>query len=133
VLIYLRQLTAERDSLTATATSLAETAANESRDLTETEAASLASMQTRCAAIDQQLMTYSEQVDATRAYAALRGRLSETTDDGSTADPPPRGGALATREPQGWGELFTSSAEFRAYGVAGVVRAGARHPRGFPR
>ena len=124
MLTYLRQLTAERDSLTAAATSLADTAATEGRDLTETESASLASMQTRCAAIDQQLTTYGGQVDSTRAYAALRARLSETTDDGSDALPPTRGGgALATRgatpPPQGWGEMFTASAEFRAYGGRG--------------
>ena len=121
MLTYLRQLTAERDSLTATATALAETAATEGRDLTETEAASLASMQTRCAAIDSQLTTYSGQLDATRAYAALRGRLSETTDDGGALDPPaPRGAPqLATRAPEGWGELFTASAEFRAYNGRG--------------
>ena len=67
MITYLRQLTAERDSLTAAASSLAETAATEGRDLTETESASLASMQTRCAQIDTQLTTYGEQVDATRA------------------------------------------------------------------
>lgn len=121
MLTYLRQLTAERDSLTAAATSLADTAATEGRDLTETEAASLASMQTRCATIDQQLTTYGAQVESTRAYATLRGRLTETTDDGSHGDPPSPRGALATRtpEPQGWGELFTTSAEFRDYGGRG--------------
>ena len=116
MITYLRQLTAERDSLTAAATSLAETAATDGRDLTETEAASLASMQTRCAAIDQQLTTYGEQVDATRAYAALRSRLTETTDDGAAAHPPAR---METRAPQGWGEQFTASEAFRNYNGRG--------------
>ena len=122
MLTYLRNLTAERDSLTATATSLADSAAEASRDLTDTEAASLASMQTRCAEIDAQLMTYGAQVDATRAYATLRGRLSETTDDGSDSNPPARGGALATRgavDARGWGELFTESDAFRGYNGRG--------------
>jgi HK97 family phage major capsid protein len=119
VLVYLRQLTAERDSLTATATALAETAAGEGRDLTETEAASLASMQSRCAQIDTQLATYGEQVDSQRAYAALRERLTATTDE------PPRGpgAALATRSPEppptSWGELFVASASFRDYSGRG--------------
>jgi hypothetical protein len=116
VLTYLRQLTAERDSLTAAATQIAETAATEGRDLTETEQASLASMQSRCAVIDGQLSTHGAALDSQRAYAALRAHLSETTDDGTTT--PPRG-ALATREAapdrRGWGELFTDSEAFRTY------------------
>lgn len=122
MITYLRQLTAERDSLTAAASSLAETAATEGRDLTETESASLASMQTRCAQIDTQLTTYGEQVDATRAYAALRSRLSETTDDGSQPPPPNTGGRLATRAPEpphGWGAMFVASDAFRAYNGRG--------------
>ena len=119
MLVYLRQLTAERDSLTAAATQLADTAAGEGRDLTDTEAASLASMQQRCAAIDTQLTTYGDQVDSQRAYAALRARLTETTDD----ETPTRGRALETRQPanppRGWGELFTASEAFRNYSGRG--------------
>jgi HK97 family phage major capsid protein len=122
VLTYLRQLTTERDSLTAAATSLAETAATEGRDLTETEAASLATMQTRCAAIDAQLTTYGQQADSARAYADLRAHLTQTTDDG-TPTPPPRGaGTLELRgaeDRRGWGEMFTDSDAFRAYNGRG--------------
>jgi hypothetical protein len=126
MLTYLRQLTAERDSLTAAATSLAETAANESRDLTETEQASLSSMQARCASIDQQLTTYGEQVDSQRAYATLRARLSETTDDGSTSAP--AGGALATRGaqvPEAWVDPLMAVLERSNYSGRGSIELGA--------
>ena len=52
MITYLARLTDERDSLTATATALATRAADDDRDLTETEQQSLRSMQERCAAID---------------------------------------------------------------------------------
>jgi hypothetical protein len=123
MLVYLRQLTAERDSLTAAATSLADTAAGESRDLTDTERASLATMQERCAAIDSQLTTYGAQVDATRAYAALRGRLSETTDDGSHAP----AGALATRgaqTPEHWTDPLIAKLSGSGYNGRGSLELG---------
>ena len=90
MLVYLRQLTAERDSLTCGGDLASRLRRRRGADLTETETASLGSMQTRCAAIDQQLNTYGGQVEATRAYAALRSRLSESTDDGSGDLPPTR-------------------------------------------
>jgi hypothetical protein len=46
MLTYLRRLTDERDSLTQSATDLADHAATEERDLTDTERASLTSWQT---------------------------------------------------------------------------------------
>ena len=57
MLTYVQNLTSghERESLTASATSLTEAAATESRDLTETELSSLQSWSERCAAIDSQL------------------------------------------------------------------------------
>ena len=112
MLTYVRQLTTERESLTASATSLTEAAANESRDLTETEQASLRSWSERCAAIDNQLGTLDEQMQSQRAYAALRGRLEVTE-----ADPEPER-ELQTRgvpAPQDWGSLFVGSEAFRTY------------------
>ena len=112
MLTYVRQLTDERESLTATATGLADTAATEGRDLTETEQASLGAMQTRCAAIDAQLGTLDGQMQSQRAYAALRDRLDLTE-----ADPVPdrelqtRGAAV----PQDWGSMFVASEAFRTY------------------
>jgi hypothetical protein len=115
MLTYARNLTTERESLTASATSLTDAAASESRDLTETEMASLQAWSQRCADIDRQLGTLDEQMRSQRAYAELRTRL-----DATEADPDPAA-ALAARAapvtpaPQGWGELFVASDAFRNY------------------
>jgi Phage capsid family len=119
MLTYVRQLTAERESLTQSATTLADAAASESRDLTDTEQASMASWAERCAHIDGQLATFGDQLESQRAYAALRSRLA-ADDDPPTG--PGRALALApggmntrTPEPQGWGELFVASDAFHNY------------------
>ena len=115
MLTYARQLTTERESLTASATSLTDGAAAESRDLSETEMASLQAWSQRCADIDRQLGTLDEQMQSQRAYAELRTRL-----DATEVDPAPAA-ALATRAapapaaPQGWGDLFVNSEAFRTY------------------
>ena len=116
MLTYVRQLTTERESLTASATSLTEAAATEARDLTETEQASLQSWSQRCAQIDTQLGTLDEQMQSQRAYAALRGRL-----DATEAEPEPSR-ELQTRGvhvPQDWGSLFVNSDAFRGYNGRG--------------
>ena len=112
MLTYARQLTDERESLTASATGLTDAAAAESRDLTETELASMSAWSQRCAAIDTQLGTLDEQMRSQRAYADLRTRLDHTE-----ADPEPAR-ELATRSaptPQDWGSLFVHSEAFRTY------------------
>lgn len=111
MLAYLKRLTDERDSLTATATALTDKAATEQRDLSETEAASLATMQTRCAEIDGQLVTYDGQATSMRAYATLRSRLTAEPDPEAPA-PPPTPETLQTRS---WGDLVLDSAQFREY------------------
>ena len=116
MLTYARQLTTERESLTASAVSLTDAAATESRDLTETEQASLHSWSERCAAIDAQLGTLDEQMQSQRAYAQLRSRLDVTE-----ADPEPSR-ELQTRGvpvPQDWGSLFVGSEAFRNYNGRG--------------
>ena len=117
MLTYVRQLTTERESLTASATSLTEAAANETRDLTETEQASLRSWSERCAAIDNQLETLDGQMQSQRAYASLRSRL-----DATEADPEPSR-EMQTRGappvPQDWGSLFVGSEAFRDYNGRG--------------
>ena len=114
MLTYVRQLTDERESLTASATGMADAAATDGRDLTETEQASLSAMQTRCAAIDAQLGTLDEQMQSQRAYAALRGRLELTEPEPDPARDLQLRGAPA---PAGgdWGSLFVASDAFRAY------------------
>lgn len=110
---YLRRLTDERDSLTQTATAITEQAAQENRDVTDTERASLGTMSTRCAEIDEQLRTYGQQLESSRAYAQLRSALGDD-------EPPPAPRELGNRStPQSqavrWGEVFIESAAFRSY------------------
>jgi HK97 family phage major capsid protein len=118
MLTYLRRLTDERDSLTQSATDLAEHAAADERDLSETERASLSSWQTRCAEIDTQLTEYNAQAESQRAYARLRDTLH--TDDDADADRRPAR-RVQTREPdrQSWGDLFVGSDAFANYVGAG--------------
>jgi len=123
MLTYLRRLTDERDSLTQSATDITERAAREERDVTDTERASLTTMQTRCAEIDGQLTEYNAQAESQRAYARLRDSLH--TDDPEPAETP--GGLPARRiqtrdaeVPQGWGELFVESPAFTNYPGAGT-------------
>lgn len=129
---YLTRLQRERDSLTQTATALAETAATEDRDLTDTERNQLGTMQTRCAEIDGQLTTYSQQLDSQRAYARLRATLEDQSDqDGHQGQNGQGAGAAGQLQLQqrnldsrSWGQLVTDSLEFRAYngrGSSGVV------------
>jgi len=120
MLTYLRRLTDERDSLTTSATELANRAADEDRDLTETEATSMRGWQTRCAEIDGQLAEYNAQAESQRAYARLRATL-EQDDDTPPARTPAR---LNTRqaEPIGWGEAFVESDAFANYPGAGTSR-----------
>lgn len=116
MLTYLRRLTDERDSLTQSATDITERAATEERDVTDTERASLTTMQTRCAEIDAQLTEYNAQAESQRAYARLRDSLHTDEPD----EPPAR--RMQTRQaepPRGWGEQFVESDAFRNYVGAG--------------
>jgi HK97 family phage major capsid protein len=117
MLTYLRRLTDERDSLTQSATDLADHAATEERDLTDTERASLTSWQTRCAEIDGQLTEYNAQAESQRAYARLRDSMEQHEDDG-----PPARRRLETRDAElgrGWGDTFVESDAFTNYVGAG--------------
>ena len=113
---YLARLQRERDSLTQTATGLTEAAASDDRDLTETEQTQLRTMAERCAEIDTQLGTYSQQLDSQRAYAQLRQRLT-ADDQQPDDDPQPRGMQRRTVELEqvNWGQSFIDSAQFRSY------------------
>lgn len=121
---YLRRLTDERESLIGTATGITDRAAAEERDLTETEAATLASLQARGAELDAQLETYSAQEQSQRAYAQLRERLGGT-DPSSESQPAggqlERRGGVATLERASWGQALIESDALRSY-----VQAGAR-------
>jgi hypothetical protein len=77
-------------------------------------------MQTRCAEIDGQLTTYSEQLESTRRYATLRAHLgTESEGEGAEGE-----GAIQRRAPRPpapptpsarWGAMFVESAQFRSY------------------
>jgi hypothetical protein len=110
----LSRLTAERDSLTVAATSLVDKAADEDRDLTPAERASLGEWSTRCAAIDADLVAYNAEAESARAYGALRESLASSP-------------VLATRQADppaalGWGDQFIRSDAFRDYPGAGTSR-----------
>jgi len=111
----LERLTAERDSLTAAATSLADKAAGEDRDLTPAERASLTEWSTRCATIDADLVQFSSEADSIRAYAALRESLAE-------APPALESRQAAPPVARGWGDQFVASDAFREYPGAGTSR-----------
>jgi hypothetical protein len=123
MLTYIKRLTDERDSLTATATGITETAAREERDVTETERASLAQMATRCAAIDEQLTTYNAQAESQRAYAQLRAAATaDHEDDGETlhGEILPRARAAVATVEESWLAPITRSAEFASYSGHGT-------------
>jgi Phage capsid family len=124
MLLYLQRLATERESLTAAATGLADTAAQENRDLTETEQASLSQMQTRCAEIDRQLQTYNDQAESQRAYATLRSRLDAMDGDGGGQG---HGSALATRSPaviEEWVDPLVGELERSGYNGRGSLELG---------
>ena len=117
MITYLRRLTDERDSLTQAATDLTSKAADEERDLTDTEQTSLRGWQERCATIDAQLTEYNAQAESQRAYARLRDSLHNGDDD-APAERPRR---VETREAApSWGEAFVTSDAFRNYVGAGT-------------
>ena len=111
---YMKQLVAERDSLTVAATELTDKAAREDRDPTDTEHASLRGWAERCATIDGLLAEFNAQAESQRAYARLRDQLDSAPDDEPERHPSRQ---LETR---GWGDMVVDSAEFRAYSGAGT-------------
>lgn len=117
MITYLQRLTSERDSLTSAATDLAERAAREDRDLSDTEQSSMRGWQERCAQIDAQLTEYGAQADSQRAYAALRDQLGQHRDDDDTQ----RGArAVVEQRAASWGESFVTSDAFTNYPGAGT-------------
>ena len=112
MITYLKRLTDERDSLSKAATEVAEKAATEDRDLTDTEKSSLSAWEQRCAEIDSQLTEYNAQAESQRAYARLREQMS-------TPDEPVRPTPEPAFETRGWGDLFVESTEFRGYQGSG--------------
>lgn len=115
MLTYLKRLTDERDSLTESATSLATRAAEEERDLSDTERQSMASWQQRCAEIDTQLTEYNTQLESQRAYANLRAQLDEDRTETRSVSP----SSSTSIETRSWGDLFVESDAFSNYNGAG--------------
>lgn len=108
----------ERESLIETAKTLAKTAADENRDLTEAESTSLAGMQARGAEIDTQLKSYADQIESQRAYAGLQARLLDADDDDT--NPLALGGRAATVDTRSWGDLIRDSGVLESYGGRGT-------------
>lgn len=112
MLTYLRRLVDERTSLTEQITRLADTAAGEDRELTDTEKKTLDGMQTRCAEIDPQLEQYNAQLESTRAFAELTSRLETMREREPETRTPSPGRQL---EYTSWGQQFVESDQFRNY------------------
>jgi HK97 family phage major capsid protein len=106
---YLQQHLDERDALTSAATELAEKAAADGRDLTDTEADSLRSWQERCAKIDAQLVELNTNLESTRSYARLRDEMEKRSDEPAQQSRQPQ---LETRSV---GQQFVDSPAFAAY------------------
>jgi hypothetical protein len=115
-----RRLVDERDHLTELANTTADRAATEDRDLTDTERASLAQWQERCADIDAQLETHRVAIESQRSYARLRAAMDDPGDN------PPAGrrsGAQGPVEVRSWGQTFVESDAFTEYGGRGTSEA----------
>jgi HK97 family phage major capsid protein len=118
---YLKRLVDERITLTELSTRMGNTAAAEDRELTDTERASVANWEARCAEIDPQIRDYNTQLESARAFADLTSKLETSRDQ-------PASSGLESRRPAGmeqtsWGQRFVESEQFRSYtgrGQSGV-------------
>jgi HK97 family phage major capsid protein len=115
MITYLQRLIDERDALTQNATQLAERAASDDRDLTDTEQSSVRGWQARCGEIDSMLTEHNSQAESARAYATLRSQLETPAGDLAPARSP-----LETRSA---GELFTDGPlrDYTGHGSSGRV------------
>jgi HK97 family phage major capsid protein len=119
MITYLRRLVDERNALTGVMETMTNKAAEEDRDLTEHERATIANSQARCAELDEQITEHKAQAESSRSWAVLQDKLGELQTDRETSST-----RATPREPSrdSWGESFVGSAEFRSY--AGVGHSG---------
>lgn len=119
MITYLKRLLEERDSLTASATTITEKAAGEERDLTGTEQTTITTMQERCAALDGQIATFNEQAESHRAYAKIRAavNLVDESAEPEQVRTEQRGAVLETTA--SWMDPFLRSAELTNYSGRG--------------
>ena len=120
MLTYLQRLVDERLTLTEMSTRTAENAANEDRELTDTEKASLANWESRCAEIDPEIRNYNSQLESARAFADLTSQLGKNREPATGLESRQRSAIETTS----WGQTFTDSDQFRSYsgrGQSGVV------------
>ena len=125
MLTYVATVTAERETLTGSATDPRRLRRhrNPRPDRNRTGIARRLADTVRGASIARSPTCSAIRSNPPRALRPLRARLSQTTDDGSDLNPPARRGARgapAPPKPQAWGELFTRSRRFRGHnGAAG--------------
>jgi HK97 family phage major capsid protein len=115
VTVYLDRLLDERASLTGIITGLADKAATEERDLTESERSETARLQERCAEIDSMLTEHHAQVESARAFATLQSKLEEQRETKTLEKRRPA--QLETTSP---GQAFIESEQFRSYPGRGI-------------
>lgn len=111
----LKSLVDERNALTGLMTQLADTAADEDRDLTEPEQERMRGWQTRCAVIDSEAAEQNGYLESQRAWAKLQEQLKSAQPDPAPVSQQRSGGAHISTPESGWGEQFTRSAAFANY------------------
>jgi hypothetical protein len=121
---YLKKLVEERNSLTGLIQQLSDQAVSEDRQLTEAEAERQRGWQQRCAELDPLITEQNTYMQTQRSWAKMRDDLS--ANDADEAVDKLGGRTLATRAAGGglvrqssWGELFTSSNQFKNYDGTG--------------
>jgi HK97 family phage major capsid protein len=122
MITYLKKLLDERDQLTATQNGISEAATAAERDLNDTEKATVANIQTRCAELDEQIKTYSVQAESQREYARIKTAATkvdavvEDRDGAAVA----RTSAAVTEQDDDWMAPFARSAELASWSGKGT-------------
>lgn len=111
----LKSLVDERNALTGLMTQLADTAADEDRDLTEPEQDRLRGWQTRCAVIDSEAAEQNSYLESQRAWAKLQEQLKTSNAEPEPAQQRNGSAVISKSDSSGWAEQFTRSAAFQNY------------------
>jgi HK97 family phage major capsid protein len=121
---YLRQLVDERNALTGLMQTTADRAADEQRDLSDTEQQSLRDYQARCGELDRQIGEYNDQAASQRSWARLQDELRANDDEPVATGRVTAQQRSADAAPD-WGQVFTDSEAFASYsgrGTSGTVK-----------
>jgi HK97 family phage major capsid protein len=110
MLTYLKRLVDERTNLTEIQTRMADSAATEDRDLTDTERAEISNMQARCAELDKQIGEHNGQLESQRSYADLMAAIAKQGEQRT-----PEQSGRRPVETTSLGRSWVESEQFRSY------------------